>query len=370
MHFTLSTRHRAGLAIVASIFAAVACFSSEPSRAQTLLAPSFDCSKAKAKVEFTICHDQALASADALMAQLFAAVRVSAFGKGSSNEGQAQRKWLKDRSTACTGLKLAEQPPCLLEFLDRRNEELAVAALFTRPELALDTLRRLDPNGAPLMEAVFLYASEAPGGDWSSAPLASKRRRLLRLLQPYAKRFVTDDDLSFGRDILKDESISSADDALKTEESFASFVSIASAYIPDGPVPRAIPCVALVRHPKLIAMEGPVLEAHWTISSYPRTALTRCRRRRDLRAWSTRSTTSGRNARARSALRPIGALGQRSTRRLSLRNPTHVEKSLDGCRASPAFCRRWSRRQSPNSRPTIANMAERPKRLRQHSQRP
>lgn len=225
--------------------------------AQPSVRPSFDCSRASTRVEKMICHDPSLAAADALMAKLFAATKISSFGEGPSNMVSGQRQWIKDRSAACKGLNPAKQPACLLNDFNERNEELAVAALFAEPELALSTLRSLDPAAAPLLEAVHLYALERPGSDWRSPAMSEKRVQLLQLLQPYADRLRTEEGQSYGRDILKDSNIESADDALKSDGAFAMFVGIASAYIPDGPVPRPLPCAALVRNPNLIAMEEP-----------------------------------------------------------------------------------------------------------------
>src|SRR5437588_326857 len=116
--------------------------SAAPTPAQAVAAPSFDCSQAKTTVEVAICGDPELRAGDTLMAELFAAARVSAFGKGPSNELAEQRKWLKSRAAECTGAKGADWLACLRRVQDQRNADLAVAALFRRPDLALKTLYR------------------------------------------------------------------------------------------------------------------------------------------------------------------------------------------------------------------------------------
>jgi len=247
-----------------SVVAVAVLFGLAPAPANSISAQArsasiaIDCSKSQSSIEVSICKDPQLLAGDSLMATLFGASRISAFGKGPSNELSEQRKWLKERATACGGQKGSDQIVCLRRLQDERNDALAVAALFKHPDLSLKTLHQLDPSTAPLIEAVYLYANGPQGADWESSALASERGQLLLLLRPYAERFQSDRDLSFGRDILKDEHIASAEDALKSEKSFASFVQIASAYISDGSVQSPVPCEAFVRRPKLAAMVGPV----------------------------------------------------------------------------------------------------------------
>ena len=217
----------------------------------TTFRPSFECVNAKTTIEREICRDPTLAEADSLLARLYAAVGVSAFGKGSSNEAAAQRQWLKDRET-CDHPNQDNLNSCLSYAYGNRNKALAVAALYSDPDLATVTLRKLDPEFAPMAEAIVLYASEPVGTDWQLSPLAQKRDSLLALLRPYQRNFEQDEMLSYGRDILDGEGIKTAEDAIKDENSFARFIQVASAYFREGPTPRSMPCGAIVRHPDLI----------------------------------------------------------------------------------------------------------------------
>ena len=214
--------------------------------------PSFNCSLAKEVIEQTICGDPKLAEADAVMARLFAASRTSAFGHGPSNELSVQRQWLKERED-CRVLDrqvYKSRAECLAGRYDNRNQELAVATLLSEPALALETLRKTDPDAAPLYEAIILYLNGPAEWTWDRSP---ERQRMLKLLQPYAEKFATDDDASFGRDILANSGIKGADDALKSELNFIEFLQISSAYLNSPPTPRSLPCAAIVRRPELLS---------------------------------------------------------------------------------------------------------------------
>lgn len=156
-----------------------------PAAAQSA-GPSFDCARATTAVERAICGDPALVEADWTMGKLFAATRISAFGAGSSNMLPSQIAWLKQRKGCAafdrTAYKSREE--CLLGWYESRNEALAIAALFAEPELALATLRKLDPELAPLYEAVLVYASHPESANWAGAAPAGERRHLLDLLRP------------------------------------------------------------------------------------------------------------------------------------------------------------------------------------------
>ena len=214
-------------------------------------APSFDCSKGETPVERAICKDAGLAAADALMARLYGDVRVSAFGKGTSNQPAIQREWLKDRES-CARPNPDNLKSCLEYVYAERNRQLAVAALYSNPAGAIEALRKIDSEFAPLAEAIVLYSNESPGTDWLSPSLARKREQLVGLLRPYQRKFEQDTMLSYGRDILDGEGIKTAEDAIRNEKSFAHFVQIASAYFREGPTPRSMPCGAILRHPALL----------------------------------------------------------------------------------------------------------------------
>jgi len=256
-------RQVVSLVFVVLVLAAAGPTSSVAAAPPGQVAPSFDCALAKSAIDQTICGDPKLAEADVTMARLYAAARTSAFGHGPSGELAAQRDWLKERED-CRILDRRihkSREECLAGRYDARNQELAVAALFAKPALALETLRKLDPEATPLYEAIILYANGPAGWTWDKSP---ERLRMLKLLEPYADRFRTDADMSFGRDILADSGIKEADDALKSEDNFTEFLQISSAYLKSGPTPRPLPCAAIVRRPELLhaadAMFGSTLD--------------------------------------------------------------------------------------------------------------
>lgn len=236
-----------------------------PAAAQTA-GPSFDCSRAASAVERAICGDPALAEADRVMGKLFAAARVSAFGSGPSNMMPSQVVWLKERE-ACAAFDREihkSREECLSRRYDGRNEELAAAALFAEPELALATLRRIDPTMAPLYEAVFLYASHAQGLNSRAPAISGQRGRLLDLLRPQYELLQSDDMRRYGRGILKD-SVSGLDDALSSDDKFNATLAILAAYAEGTRIPMMMPCAALVRRPGLwgatLAVFGSSLDA-------------------------------------------------------------------------------------------------------------
>ena len=230
----------------ALILAALAVAAPAPDR----VGPSFDCSAAKTVIDRTICGDASLSEADALMGRLFAATKTSAFGRGPSGELAVQRKWLADRAKDCEKPKTPWKTPaeCLADYNKDRLHELAVAALFTEPELALATLKRIDPDAAPLYEAITLYAN-AP-----SLP----RAQMAPLLKRYFDKFNRNDDFSFGRDILSEDKIKTPADALESEHKFVEFLTVTSAYLEGDPTPRPLPCAAIMRKPGLLGAMGPI----------------------------------------------------------------------------------------------------------------
>jgi hypothetical protein len=188
----------------------------------------------------------------------FSATRVSAFGHGPSSEMAEQRKWLKDREHSCRvpdRQAWASPAKCLTSYYNHRNHELAVASLFTEPPLALETLHKLDPEAASLYEVIALYADGPAEWTWDKSP---QRPRMLQLLQPYFERFQTDKDMVFGREILADAGIKTPADMLKSELNFIEFLQIASAYLQSDPIPRPLPCAAIVRKPELLGASDAV----------------------------------------------------------------------------------------------------------------
>lgn len=221
--------------------------------------PSFDCALARGQIEPTICRDPRLAAADRLMAQFYANAKISALGSGPSAQPGEQRKWLRERQDcAKPAPQVWTREECLLNAYDRRNRELAVANLFTNPDLSLATLKRLDPPFAPLLEAILLYASQPVASDWTSPALKGNRARLLGLLNPQFDRMRGEKELSFGGDILKAENINSVTDMLRSEVSFATGLKVIAAYNESDSPPLVIPCTALIRHPKLAEATTPI----------------------------------------------------------------------------------------------------------------
>lgn len=235
------------IAMVLSAFAAPAAVAAP---APDRVGPSFECSAAKTAIERTICGDAGLSETDALMGRLFAATKTSAFGRGPSGEVAVQRKWLADRAKDCEkpGTPWKSTAECLADYNKGRLHELAVAALFTEPELALATLRRIDSDAAPLYEAITLYAN-AP-----SLP----RAQIAPLLKRYFDKFNRNDDLVFGRSILEEDKIKSPADAVASEHKFVEFLMVTSAYLGGDPTPRPLPCAAILRKPALLGAMGPI----------------------------------------------------------------------------------------------------------------
>jgi uncharacterized protein len=225
-------------------------------------APSFSCQAAGTPVEKAICADPALARADREMAALFALTRTSAFGQGPSNQLTAQRAALRGMRS-CARDDRTRLKECLAGAYDRRNAQLAVAALMSAPETALATARRVDPGFAPVLEAVWLWAAEPVDADWSRPQRALAKARIAKLLSPYLKDLLTQEDQSFGRSILTDPgtdgmAVTSTEDLFKSDRHFAAFLNVLGPYLPEaGPDGRrTLPCAAIVRHPALLRATG------------------------------------------------------------------------------------------------------------------
>lgn len=202
------------------------------SRPQTS-SPSFACTAGGSVVERIICADPKLAAEDRLMVRLYSFARISAFGRGESNQPAAQREWLKSRDEACATSH--DPQKCLSSSYAERNERLALAVLFSRPEVALPELRRLDPEAAPMFEAIFLYSSSPKLGD-------AERRRVIALLERYATT-----PGGWGE----------PGAAVTSDAAFAEFIGVRSAGMTGENYGRAFPCAAMIRKPKLIEATEP-----------------------------------------------------------------------------------------------------------------
>ena len=239
-----------------------------PSRAQVRAVkdpgPSFACTLGRGLIETTVCASPTLSATDRLMAKLYAASRVSAFGAGPSNTQVGQRKALKDMQSCIKPPAKTSTADCLKGAYDQRTAELATAAVIRSPDVALPVLRKLDPPFAPIAEAIELWASEPADTNWAAPIRAAKRARITALLSPTMHRLKTETEDEFARSILGDNSdglaINEMGDVFKSERHFAAFMSIAGSVLPESATGngRAIPCAAIVHHPKLLAATGSV----------------------------------------------------------------------------------------------------------------
>lgn len=207
---------------------------SEP-RAETAT-PSFACSANATSVERAICADPKLASEERLMARLYELAKVSAFGRGPSNQQSVQREWLRGRNEGCAPSPANLLAECLGSYYAERNRRLASALIFSHPDVALPELARLDPDGAPMFEAIYLYAR-------ASRISVADRRRIVDLLERYK-----DTPGGWGEPA----------DAVKSDSSFAEYIGVRSAGIPgERHGDRKFPCAAVVRKPLLIEATAP-----------------------------------------------------------------------------------------------------------------
>jgi hypothetical protein len=120
-------------------------------------------------------------------------------------------------------------------------------------------LQKLDPSFAPVAEAIQLWTSEPKDTNWAALSLATKRSRIARLLKPEMDDIQTNDANFFAKSILTEPGndgvvILQVDDLFRSERHFATFLSILGAVLPEGvnETGRAIPCAAVVRHPRLL----------------------------------------------------------------------------------------------------------------------
>lgn len=231
-----------------------------PSDAAEAPAPSFSCAAARSEVERAICASPQLAREDAEMARLYAAARRGARGDGQTGQGTAQIAWLRDRATCETGRSggFASRDECLMHHYQSRNIELATAALFSDRDAALVALRRLDPAGAPLTEALLLYALRPASDNWSVPALSEDRARIARLIGARLGQLGSDPAQGYGSEILASDGISSLNDALKNPANFARTIKVLATYTEGARTPLLFPCEVLLRHPAMIELEEPI----------------------------------------------------------------------------------------------------------------
>ena len=241
------------------VFAACA-FGWAPAQAQeTVDGPSFDCAKATSGFEKAICADPDLSAADRLMARLYSKAKGGMLSNVQSNQRAIQREWLKSRETQCRGSRGNEATAsCRLAVMNTRNEELAIAILMDDPDLALSTLKRTVPKAAATLEAIHIFAEQPRGTDWSQPHLAEKRERIEWLLSPWVTAVFHDERAVYGKAILEDFDIETFADAIFSEENFARFLNVASAFGDDEYVGLVMPCAVIVKHPALLGASSPV----------------------------------------------------------------------------------------------------------------
>jgi uncharacterized protein YecT (DUF1311 family) len=238
-------------------------WSSNSAQAQT--APSFDCGKASKTVEKLICSDAGTAAADADMGKLFALARVSAFGRGASNQLSAQKAWLKGRDGCLTinevrpdGDNRDGRLKCLTRSYRERNRELAVAILLSHPDVALSVLRKDLPQIAPLYEALQLYLTKPATAKWSDATHRSAGEKIAALLEPYYADLKTDANKGYGLSVLSDIA-GSPKAAMANDAKLASSLAIISVYVTndEGAASFPFPCAAIIKRPAMISAAAP-----------------------------------------------------------------------------------------------------------------
>lgn len=195
--------------------------------------PSFSCEASSNAIERMICNDPALSTRDRTMAVLFAASRSDASDRGLSQQQTVQRQWLKTRDKQCSN---DDMHACLVSAYDERLNQLAVAALFRAPDVALAELARQNSRSAPLYEAIYRYATIEDGADRATA--------VERLIAP---SFEALHDKPVASSL---SGVKNAHEAASSDKNFSAFLNVAS--VDDYSL--TIPCSALVRRPGLLGV--------------------------------------------------------------------------------------------------------------------
>lgn len=170
------------------------------------------------------------------MAAIYAAARRGALGDGGSQIEHAQKAWLKSRNQTCA---IGEVRACLGKEYGARLAELAVAALFNAPDIALAELERQNPKTFPLYEAMYRYATlDRPARSQSVTPLIAPIFQAIHH-QPQASPL---DDFA------------NAKSATASDKAFATFLDVVS--VSDYDV--TLPCAAIAHRPGLIEALGAI----------------------------------------------------------------------------------------------------------------
>ena len=219
------------------LFLILSGFISRAVDAQISKGPSFSCAS-PSKIEALICADPELAARDRAMALLYAEVRTNVLDTGPSQQQAEQIKWLKYRDSGeCNMGTLGE---CLTRTYDHRLEELAVSALFRKPTEALVELTRVNPNGAPLYEAMYRYATIDDVGQRTEV--------VEKLITPAFDKL--NNGSSWTNILFKDAP--DARTAASADKSFSLFLNVAA----SNGFTLTLPCAAIVQRPGLMAALG------------------------------------------------------------------------------------------------------------------
>ncbi|MFT4053826.1 MAG: hypothetical protein QM681_04925 [Novosphingobium sp.] len=97
-------------------------------------------------------------------------------------------------------------------------------------------LHRLDPQFAPVLEAVALWVREPVDADWSGPERTGVRTRISALLSPYLSRMSTDEGQSFGWSILSEPygaspKVKTMSDLFASDRHFAVFLNVLGPYL-------------------------------------------------------------------------------------------------------------------------------------------
>ena len=213
-------------------------------------AEGIDCSKAANYMDKIVCANADIKAQDATMAELFAAARISMFGKGPSREIAKQKGWLANRKD-CLALAADKRASCLLDLYKARNLELAFSAMPKAPEAALRILRDQNVETEPYYAALSIFASEPDGSDWLTTELSEKREKIIKLViqvfEDILKKENANPSKHFNAELFEDASISKPEDILKSSRDFAGFFR---AITFDATTP--LPCGYIVSHQSLL----------------------------------------------------------------------------------------------------------------------
>ncbi len=221
------------------------------SAAATSEGPSFSCDSARTSAEKMICADAGLAAADREMARLYALAKTSAFGFGPSNQLEQQRYLVRDVN-ACAQASDAED--CIKSRYDDRNLGLAIAVAPHAPQVAWPVIHRLDPQYAPVLEALTLWAAEPVDADWSAPARARSRAHIIALLQPYLANIQRKLRIGLSWDPLSDYKtpVGKIEDIFQSDQHFAKLMQVIGPEMERWTTSQSLPCSAIMRHPDLL----------------------------------------------------------------------------------------------------------------------